>query len=391
MHILQLANFYGATSGGLRVALDQLANQYLASGAHVTTVVAGERNRRYVDAHGRTFLEIRAAQLPGRMGGYRMILNPGAVERMIDVVRPDVIELSDKTTLAAAATRTKLSTPVVLISHERLDEVVSQSFSKLSAVNWAVRTFNNRIGDRVDAVVCCSDFAAQEFRADGDTRRSPAFPSVSTLQTFTAGPDPPETPRPQIITVVRLTVDKDPELLVETCRTLDRARGGSRVDRLRRRADATPNSRRWRHGLPMTFMPASNPTETRCSRVASRRPMLACRRGRVRRSASRRSSSSPAVPRSSSRPKGALPELVPAAVGRACERTSTAFADGVQDTARRGSVGSAAAGRTSARRGVLVGRHRAPVSSGLYEELIAQPAHPSGLRPSPSRVTPGPT
>lgn len=43
LHIVQLANFYGPRSGGLRTALHHLGAGYVASGHRVTLVVPGVR------------------------------------------------------------------------------------------------------------------------------------------------------------------------------------------------------------------------------------------------------------------------------------------------------------------------------------------------------------
>ncbi|MFN3220107.1 MAG: glycosyltransferase [Acidimicrobiales bacterium] len=345
MHILQLANFYGSTSGGLRVALDELAARYLTAGAEVTTVIAGKRNRRTVDDSGRTFVEVRARMLPGRMGGYRMIFNQGAVERMIDQIGPDVIELSDKTTLAAAATRSTGRTavdrpPIVLISHERLDDVVQQSFSRRTAVKKAVQAFNQRLGDRVDVIVCCSDYAAQEYSAASVTPIE-RIPLGVDLDVFTPGPMP-QNARPQIVTVVRLTVDKDPKLLVETCRTL--ARRGVEHDwtvwgdgPLRSELTALAE------GLPMVFAGFEEDRRRLAAHIAradvgvapgpcetfglAGLELLAC--------------GTPAVVPT----QGALRELIAPEAGLACERDPSAFADAIEALL----AGDRAARRTAAR------------------------------------------
>lgn len=346
MHILQLANFYGSTSGGLRVALDELAGRYLASGAQVTTVIAGKRNRRTVDKSGRTFVELRARMLPGRMGGYRMIFNQGVVERMIELIDPDVIELSDKTTLAAAATRTAGRAevgrpPIVLISHERLDDVVHQSFSRRAAVKKAVQAFNQRLGDRVDVIVCCSDYASQEYRAESVTPIE-RIPLGVDLDVFAPGAMP-HNARPQVITVVRLTVDKDPRLLVETCRTLTR-RGVEHDWTVYGDGPMRAELTELAEGLPMVFAGFEEDRRRLAGHIAradvgvSPGPcetfglagleLLAC--------------GTPAVVPT----EGALRELITPEVGRACDRDPDAFADGIEALL----AGDRAEGRSAARR-----------------------------------------
>ncbi|MEA5558046.1 glycosyltransferase [Nodularia spumigena] len=345
MHILQLANFYGSTSGGLRVALDELAIRYLAAGAQVTTVIAGKRNRRTVEPSGRTIVEVRARMLPGRMGGYRMIFNQGAVERMIELLDPDVIELSDKTTLAAAATRSTGRAgvdrpPIVLISHERLDDVVQQSFSRRAAVKKAVQAFNQRLGDRVDVIVCCSDYAAQEYSPVSVTPIE-RIPLGVDLDVFAPGPMP-QNARPQVITVVRLTVDKDPKLVVETCRALAR-RGVDHDWTVYGEGPLRSELTALAEGLPMMFAGFEPDRRRLAAHIAgadvgvSPGPcetfglagleLLAC--------------GTPAVVPT----QGALRELVTPDVGRACERDPDVFADAIEALL----AGDQAATRTAAR------------------------------------------
>jgi alpha-1,6-mannosyltransferase len=326
MHILQLANFYGSNTGGLRVALDALAAQYLAAGAHVTTIVPGDRNRRCVTDEGRTVLTVRAPLVPA-MGGYRLIVNPGAVQRMIQVVGPDVIELSDKTTLAAAATRSRDERiPVVLISHERLDAVVSQSLSSRLPVLRAMQAVNHHWGERVDAVVCCSDFAAQEFANDRDTPVERIALGVD-LETFRPGPMPTNR-RPKIVSVVRLSVDKDPQLLVETSRALLR-RGFDHSWTVYGDGPSRPELERLARGLPMRFAGYERDRARLASQIAAADvgvspgpcetfglaalELLAC--------------GTPVVVPT----RGALSELVIDSVGRSCERSPERFADAVTD------------------------------------------------------------
>ncbi|MEO0492063.1 MAG: glycosyltransferase [Actinomycetota bacterium] len=374
MHILQLANFYGAQSGGLRVALDELAEQYLDAGAHVTTIIPGDRNRRTVATNGRTFLTVRAPLVPA-MGGYRLIVNPGAVQRMIQVVGPDVIELSDKTTLAAAATRIRdQRVPVVLISHERLDAVVGQSFSSRMPVLRAMQVFNNHWGDRADAVVCCSDFAAEEFQDDRETPIE-RIPLGVDLDTFRPGPMPANT-RPRIVTVVRLTVDKDPQLLVETCREL-LDRGVDHDWTIYGDGPLRPELEQMACGLPMTFAGYEKDRRTLARKIAeadvgispgpcetfglAALELLAC--------------GTPVVVPT----RGALPELVPQHVGRSCVRSAGLFADAVEEILDEDQTTIRAAARAHAES--FSWKASAERFMGLYGELVArQRTHPTFAR-----------
>src|SRR6185503_7378412 len=67
-------------------------------------------------------------------GGYRMILRTGAVERLLERLNPDVIEVSDKYTLTAVADwAAKRGVAAVLFSHERLDAIVPARLPRAGA------------------------------------------------------------------------------------------------------------------------------------------------------------------------------------------------------------------------------------------------------------------
>jgi alpha-1,6-mannosyltransferase len=98
MRILQLANFYHSRSGGLRTAVDALGAGYVSAGHEVFLAIPGqEQTVRQID--GRTVITLRGPRLP-KASEYRTIVDQRAVSDLVAAVRPDVIELSDRTTLA---------------------------------------------------------------------------------------------------------------------------------------------------------------------------------------------------------------------------------------------------------------------------------------------------
>lgn len=85
MHIVQLANFYGPRSGGLRTAVHHLGAGYAARGHEVTLVVPGP-GRSTTDLPG----GVRRIALPApavpATGGYRL-LDPVRVRRLLADLR----------------------------------------------------------------------------------------------------------------------------------------------------------------------------------------------------------------------------------------------------------------------------------------------------------------
>jgi alpha-1,6-mannosyltransferase len=74
VRIVQLANFYGPRSGGLRTAVDQLGAGYTASGHEVVLVVPGERATETILPSGVLRITRPAGKIPFT-GGYRAV-NP---------------------------------------------------------------------------------------------------------------------------------------------------------------------------------------------------------------------------------------------------------------------------------------------------------------------------
>lgn len=221
MHVLQLANFYGPRTGGLRVALDELGRRYVAAGHQVTLVVPADADG--IDSEdGRLVISLHSPAIPGT-GGYRAIVDRRAVREVVDALRPDVIELSDKTTLASVATAgRRRGIPVVLVSHEHVDGVLSHVLPDAVPVSRLIRRFNRRLARRVDAVVCASEYAAEEFMAIAP-RNVHRIPLGVDLDVFR--PAPPGTARAldgpiELACIVRLSVEKCPDVVVDTVREL---------------------------------------------------------------------------------------------------------------------------------------------------------------------------
>jgi alpha-1,6-mannosyltransferase len=220
MHIVQLANFYGPNTGGLRVALDELARRYAAAGHRCTLIVPADRDAVEHDPAGRTTIMLRSPRVP-RMPAYRVITRRAAVDRALTQLAPDVIELSDKLTLCGPASRARRDgVPVVLFSHERLDHVVS-GVVRIAGARLGVRAYNRRLASDADAIVCASHYAAAEFA--GLHHRIEHVPLAVDLDRFRpAGGEVVSRGPGRIVTVVRLSPEKRPQLVVDTVRELVR-------------------------------------------------------------------------------------------------------------------------------------------------------------------------
>jgi alpha-1,6-mannosyltransferase len=163
MRIAHIANMYGPKSGGLRTTVDALASQYEILGHHVLTVVPG---KDYLAKQVGDWTQIT---VPGVVvpftGGYRIILRRGVVRRELARFNPDVLELSDRTTLLKIARWARdRGIQTSFFAHERLDGVVNAFAPGIPGKSRLIKYWNTKTLNSVDCVVATTDFAAHEFR-----------------------------------------------------------------------------------------------------------------------------------------------------------------------------------------------------------------------------------
>ncbi|WP_340684871.1 glycosyltransferase family 1 protein [Amycolatopsis coloradensis] len=258
MHIVQLANFYGPRSGGLRTALHHLGAGYVASGHQVTLVVPG---RRYADEtlpSGVRRFSLPAPQIPGT-GGYRAV-DPHRVRAVLKRLEPDRLEVSDRLTLRGMGVWARRNgVPSMVISHERLDRLLEQFLMPEPVARRVADVANRRMARHYDTVVCTTAFARAEFDriAAPNVRRVPLGVDLTTFtparrddgwrHTLTGNADA------LLVHCGRLSPEKHVERSVDTIAELTEA--GHRVRLViagegpRRRA-----LERRARGLPVTFL-----------------------------------------------------------------------------------------------------------------------------------------
>lgn len=224
MRVVQVANFYGPRSGGLRTAVDRLGAEYCAAGHTVFLIVPGPRPEWTTLASGVIRICLPARLIPCT-GGYRAV-HPRPVIAQLEELQPDALEVSDRLTLRSLGPwgrRNGVST--VMISHERLDRLVGQILPV--PIARAVADFaNRRTAANYDAVVCTTAFARAEFDRIG-ARNVATVPLGVDLDQFHprhrsaevrrrwAGPD-------QLLLVHcgRLSVEKQPQRSIDTVAAL---------------------------------------------------------------------------------------------------------------------------------------------------------------------------
>jgi len=181
MRVVQVANFYGPRSGGLRTAVDRLGAEYCARGHEVFLIVPGPHAGRTRLHTGVVRITLPAKLIPFT-GGYRAVM-PGPVKGMLRALRPDALEVSDRLTLRSVGRwGGEYGAATVMISHERLDRLVAQVLPP-----WPARKFadlaNARTAADYDTVVCTTGFAREEFDRIG-ADNVVTVPLGVDLQTF---------------------------------------------------------------------------------------------------------------------------------------------------------------------------------------------------------------
>ncbi|BCJ53032.1 GDP-mannose-dependent alpha-(1-6)-phosphatidylinositol dimannoside mannosyltransferase [Actinoplanes sp. NBRC 14428] len=172
MRIVRLANFVTASSGGLRTALRELGAGYERAGHEAVLIHPGER---YTETREEQGLVIT---LPGpevlRMGGYRMLLDRRRVADTVRGLRPDRLEVSDRTSLRwVGRWARRHGVPSTMVSHESLDGLL-RLFGGSNA-RWVADRLNARSAADFDRIVATTGWAAAEFERIGvrDVARVP--------------------------------------------------------------------------------------------------------------------------------------------------------------------------------------------------------------------------
>src|SRR5246127_4786448 len=96
LRVVQVANFYGPRSGGLRTAVDRLGAEYCATGHQVFLIVPGGCAERTQLPTGVVRITLPARLIPFT-GGYRAVM-PWPVKALLESLKPDALEVSDRLT-----------------------------------------------------------------------------------------------------------------------------------------------------------------------------------------------------------------------------------------------------------------------------------------------------
>ncbi|GGO79602.1 glycosyltransferase [Nocardioides deserti] len=218
MRIAQLANFVGPTSGGIRTTLAALGEGYVAAGVARLLVVPGPEDR-YLETASGDVVQLRAPRVGG---GYRLLVEPWRAIEPLRRFGPTSVEVSDKSTLLPVTRWARRSgVPSVLLSHERLDAMLSLR----TGLPVPTTAWNRAVLRRHDRVVVTSRYARDELRALAAATGTPLHrvPLGVDLATFhpRRGPDRSAGPL-RLVHAGRLSREKSPHLAVATAVALHR-------------------------------------------------------------------------------------------------------------------------------------------------------------------------
>lgn len=217
MHILQVANFITSISGGLKRCLSELRSRYLENGHEVTLVIPANKNFTSRE-NGVNVIHYRGLPLVGS-GGYRVILRRNPLMELINEILPDIVEVSDKTTLAWLPNylRSK-GIPSVVISHERTDLAMKRNFPSWVPAKSLSNSWNASLVRGASVVVCASQFAASEFEGSNvDIRFIPL--GVDTI-TFSPIRREQNCSSIKMVYCGRFSPEKNPSVVIEALRIL---------------------------------------------------------------------------------------------------------------------------------------------------------------------------
>ncbi|MYW64914.1 glycosyltransferase [Streptomyces sp. SID8379] len=162
LRIVRLANFVAPASGGLRTALRELGTGYAAAGHEPVLIVPGERPSDVRTAQGRV-ITLPGAPLPGT-GGYRVLAERRRVAKLLEHLRPDRLEVSDRTTLRwTGEWARRARVPAVMVSHETAHGVLRTWGLPEQAARRAADVLNSRTAHAYARVVCTTEWAEREF------------------------------------------------------------------------------------------------------------------------------------------------------------------------------------------------------------------------------------
>jgi alpha-1,6-mannosyltransferase len=171
--IVRMANYVGPRSGGMRTALRELGTGYLAAGHEPVLIIPGRHASDATEAQGRVIT------LPGPLvpftGGYRALLQRRTLAALLEDLKPDRLEVSDRTTLRWTGRWARRNgVPSLMVSHESLTGLFSLPADVSGMSRWRSALLSSAARGLADwlnglstrdyqRIICTTNWAAREF------------------------------------------------------------------------------------------------------------------------------------------------------------------------------------------------------------------------------------
>jgi alpha-1,6-mannosyltransferase len=164
MKIVHIANFYGSTSGGIKTTIHELGRGYQRYGHEFIYVVPGPKFMQEQTPFG-TMISLPSHTLPFT-GGYQVIKSNKQLLTLLEFLKPDRIEVSDRFTLIKVGKWAKrMKIPTVVFSHETLAGLAKRflPFIPNFIRELFVNRQNRKLANSFDKVIVTTKFAGDEF------------------------------------------------------------------------------------------------------------------------------------------------------------------------------------------------------------------------------------
>jgi alpha-1,6-mannosyltransferase len=224
VRIVQVANFVGPKSGGASRVMQSLRAVYRARGHEVVEVVPRSGDHTFDRRSGRVTIA-RNLRLP-TSGGYRVIWGRRELERQLELLRPDVVEISDLSTLTwIAQWCSERSIDCTVIAHERIDHAVDRIPIIGGSSTWLSQRWITTVEKHATRIVCPSRFAAEQFSDFGKVIVRPWGVDHEVFHPKGVSAEWREEPRALVVS--RLSTEKCVGDSIDFALGLVEARGGS--------------------------------------------------------------------------------------------------------------------------------------------------------------------
>lgn len=215
---------YGPNSGGLKTTVNEISRRYSEIGNEVLVIIPDQESH-LTGRPNLAFHRLKSPIIP-YSGGYRVITNIRRVISLLDKFAPDVIEISDRSTLLIiAAWAKRKGIPTTFFAHERLDEVLHSFFPLLPSRKSISKLWNRLTNRTFTNIVATTQYASKEF-LDISSKKLKVIPLGVDLKTFqpkAVGHSNSQAGEKYLISCTRLSKEKDPFFLIELARELKSA------------------------------------------------------------------------------------------------------------------------------------------------------------------------